>query len=339
MFSRQSMSSDQRALERQYDDHLNEAIQAALRGNHEDATLHSGVALSISRKLYESSGDPARHRPALAAALYNHAGNLGRDGANSEALTLLAESAEHYRALASEDPAEFGVRNIDVLVRTGLAIQASGDVRAAAERFRSAISQYPGAPATDLVERDLGLARAHFFLGRCLLSMTTSDDALAEIDSGLVTAERVRLGAGIPAATDFFWLATAPRSFQLIAPDWIAAAVCAMELHDAAGRWDVAADAANIAVRVSGGMGAMSSAGFSELYDTILARAKTIWEHAQDPARAAIERAAIERAAIERAARARPGRNQGDCDWSSPGFVGHPDLEAIFRATGWVVPG
>src|SRR5271166_1549213 len=57
MFSRQGMSSDQRALERQYDDHLNQAIRAALRGHHDDATLHSGAALTISRELYQSSGN------------------------------------------------------------------------------------------------------------------------------------------------------------------------------------------------------------------------------------------------------------------------------------------
>lgn len=90
-------------------------------------------------------------------------------------------------------------------------------------RFREAIEAYAQAPATDPIERDLGLARAHFHLGRSLLVLATSRDALAEIDKGLFIAERVRQEAGVSEITDFSWLRKAPQSFRLIAPDWIAA--------------------------------------------------------------------------------------------------------------------
>ena len=64
------------------------------------------------------------------------------------------------------------------------------------------------------------------------------------------------------------------------------------------------------------------------MYETILARAKTIWEHAQDPVQAA----------IEQAARDRSGRSQEMAIGGGRVLFASPDPDAIFRATGWIVP-
>jgi hypothetical protein len=319
MFGRRS-NQPNLELEREYDRRLSEGVRAAIQGRHADAAAHSGAALAVSRELYANSSDPARHRPALAAALYNHAGNLRRIGSDTDALALLAEAGEHYDALARTDRKSFSVPAIDVVVRTGLVLRATGDRSGAVQRFREAIGAYPKALTNDRVERDLGLARTQFHLGRCLLEIGPGyTDGLAEIDTGLFAAERVRERQGI-TAKDFSWLAKAPRSFQLIATDWISAAVCAMELHDAAGRFDIAADAANIAVRVSGGLAAVGGAGRVALYEAVLGRAQVIWQHAQNPVRAAIQRAA-------------PGQEimvgGGRIQFATA------DIDAILRATGW----
>jgi tetratricopeptide (TPR) repeat protein len=319
VFGRRSNQRDQE-LERKYDRHLTDSIRAAIQGRHTEAAQHSEAALAVSRDLYANSSDPARHRPALAAALYNHAGNLRRIGRDADALTLLAEAGEHYNALVQTDRRSFSVPAIDVVVRTGLALQAAGDRDGAVQRFREAIEAYPTAPTNDRVERDLGLARTQFHLGRCLLEIGPGyTEGLAEIDTGLFAAERTREQQGI-TATDFSWLGKAPRSFQLIATDWIGAAVCAMEMHDAAGRFDIAADAANIAVRVSGGLAAMGGAARAPLYDAVLGRARVIWQHAQNPVRAAVERA---------------GPGQEIMVGGGRIHFATPDIAGILRATGW----
>src|SRR5215831_16117228 len=153
-------------LERRYDFHLGEAIRAALQGNHDKAATHSGTALSISRELYAGAPDPARHQPELAAALCNHA-RYG--GTPLHTIALLTESAGHYAALATADPAVYEVPRIDVLTRIAVASDLSGDTADAVSLLREVIRMYLRAPATDLAERDLGLARARFHLGRCLL--------------------------------------------------------------------------------------------------------------------------------------------------------------------------
>jgi tetratricopeptide (TPR) repeat protein len=242
-------------LEREYDRQLAASFRAAVEGRNADAARYSAAALVASRALFDESTDLARHRPALAAALYNHAGSLHRIGRDGEALALLEESGQHYDALAQVDPLAFQVKAIDVMVRTGLTLQATGDLAGAERRFRDAIEAYQNAASNDTLERDLGLARTQFHLGRCLLTMGPgATDGLAAIDAGLFTAERVRQQQGIPEVPDRAWLAMAPRSFLSFAPTWIAAAACAMELHHGAGRFDIAADAANIAVRVSAGL-------------------------------------------------------------------------------------
>ena len=153
-------------LERRYDFHLGEAIRAAIEGSHDKATKHSGTALSISRELYAGAPDPARHQPELAAALCTHA----RYRAGWQAIAMLAESAGHYAELAEADPAVYEVARIDVLTRVALASDEAGNTAAAVGLLREVIGMYLKAPAADPEERDIGLARARFQLGRCLLA-------------------------------------------------------------------------------------------------------------------------------------------------------------------------
>src|ERR1700735_3909313 len=115
---------------------------------------------------------------------------------------------------------------------------------------------YLKAPAADPDERDIGLARARFQLGRCLLSAGQHSDGLAEIDTGLELAAEV-LERLAPATGGPGWLASAPRYLQLAAPDWSAAAVRSMTGHAAARRWQRAAVSAQAAVLISGGLGGL----------------------------------------------------------------------------------
>ncbi len=275
--------------EQRYDRLSGQATLAAQQGRHEEARQLSAEALDVCRRLSAQFPDDPRHRPVLAAALYNHAGRLGRARAE-EALGLLAEAEEHYLALADSQPRRFAVRRLDVLTRTGRTLQDSGDPAGAVQRYRQALRAYPEAPTDDEVERDLGLARAHFGLGRCLLLSGPPAAALEDLDAGLFTAERVREEQGIEA-TQFSWLARAPLSFRLAAPDWMSGAVCAMELHHAAGRFGIAGDAANIALRVAGGLGAIGGAAEQARFEAILARAQQVGWDAESPLRAAAERA------------------------------------------------
>src|ERR1700678_1545257 len=159
-------------LERRYDFHLGEAIRAAIEGSHDKATKNSGTALSISRELYADAPDPARHQPGLAAALCAHA----RYRAGWQAIAMLAESAR-------PDPAVYEVARIDVLTRVALASDEAGNTAAAVGLLREVIGMYLKAPAADPEERDTGLARARFQLGRCLLATGHPGDGLAEIDT------------------------------------------------------------------------------------------------------------------------------------------------------------
>ena len=263
-------------LERRYDFHLGEAIRAALQGNHDKVATHSGTALSISRELYAGAPDPARHQPELAAALCNHA-RYG--GTPLHTIALLTESAGHYAALAAADPAVYEVPRIDVLTRIAVASDLSGDTADAVSLLREVIRMYLRAPATDLAERDLGLARARFHLGRCLLKTGAAADGLTETDAGLALAEAAL--ERLPAlAADPDWLGRTPRYLQLAVPDWAAAAVRSMTLHEAAGRWQHAAAAARAAVRLSGGLAGLGGDSLREAYEAIRARADVIWAHA-----------------------------------------------------------
>jgi tetratricopeptide (TPR) repeat protein len=227
-------------LERRQAFHFGEAIRAALQGSHDKAATHSGTALSISRELYAAAPGPARHQAELAAALCNHA----RYGGTLRAIELLTESAGHYAALARADPAVFEVPRIDVLTTVAVAADAAGNTADAIGLLREVIRMYLTAPSTDLAERDVGLARARFHLGRCLLKTGAAGDGLAETDVGLALADDASERLGVRGRG---WLATAPRYLQLAVPDWAAAAVRAMTLHAAAGRHDSAATAARAA--------------------------------------------------------------------------------------------
>ena len=94
----------------------------------------------------------------------------------------------------------------------------------------------------DRLEREFGLVRAHTLIGRALLLGGRAPEALQEFDTALFAGVRLRQEAGMARAPDFAWLGTAPASFRLAAPEWLGAAVAAMELHDAAGRWSVAGE-------------------------------------------------------------------------------------------------
>ena len=262
-------------LERRYDFHLGEAIRAALQGSHDKAATHSGTALSISRELYAGASDPARHQADLAAALCNHA----RYGGILHALAMLTESAGHYAALAEADPAAYEVPRIDVLTRVALAADRSGNTSGAVSLLREVVRMYQQAPAANPAERDLGLARARFHLGRCLLKTGTVADGLAEIDAGLALAEEAAARLGIRLRGPG-WLGLAPRYLQLAAPDWVAAAIRAMTLHAAAGEWESAAAAADVAVRISGGLADLGGDTLREAHEDIRARADVIWGQA-----------------------------------------------------------
>ena len=269
-------------LERRYDFHLGEAIRAALQGSHDKAATHSGTALSISRELYAAAPDPARHRPGLAAALCNHA----RYGVTPlHTIAMLTESAGHYAALAAADPAVYEVSRIDVLTRVAVASDMSGDTTKAVSLLREVIRMYVRAPAADPAERDLGLARARFQLGRCLLKTGEAADGLTETDAGLALAETALERLPVFVA-DPDWLGRTPRYLQLAVPDWVAAAVRSMTLHEAAGRWRHAAAAARAAVGLSAGLAGLGGDSLRESYEAIRARADAIWARAEHPQRA-----------------------------------------------------
>ncbi len=264
-------------LQRRYDFHLSEAIRAALQGSHDKAAGHSGQALLISRELYADAGDPARHQPELAAALCAHA-RYG--GGTWQAIAMLTESAGHYAALAEADPAAYEVPRIDVLTRIALAADAAGSTQDAINLLREVVGMYLKAPAADAEERDLGLARARFHLGGCLLKSGMDEDGLAETEAGLELAadvlDRLQLPGAVPG-----WLVEAPRYLQLAAPDWAAAAVRSMTLHAAAGRWQQAATAARAAILVSGGLAELGGDPLREAHEKISLRACVILEKAE----------------------------------------------------------
>jgi hypothetical protein len=268
-------------LERRYDFHLGEAIRAALQGSHDKAAGHSGQALLISRELYADAADPARHQPGLAAALCAHA----RYGGGAwQAIEMLTESAGHYAALAEADPAVYEVPRIDVLTRIALASDAAGGTQDAISLLREVVGMYLKAPAADADERDLGLARARFHLGRCLLKTGMESDGLAETEAGLELASDV-LDRMQPRGATSGWLVDAPRYLQLAAPDWAAAAVRSMTLHAEVGRWPQAATAARAASTVSAALAELGGDTLRDAHEKIRARAAEVLAKAECPSR------------------------------------------------------
>ena len=274
-------------LKRRYEFHLAEAVRAALEGSPDKAAGHSGRAVTISRELCAGAPDPARHAPELAAALSAHASY----GATTwQAIAMLAESAGHYAVLAEANPAAYEVPRIDVLTQIAVASDTAGAAGAAVSLLREVIVLYVRAPAADTGERDFGLARARFHLGRCLLARGMPGDGLAETDAGLELASDVlgRLDGGL-APGGPGWLARAPRYLQLAAPDWAAAAVRAMTLHAQAGDLDRAAAAARSAVLVSGGLADLGDGSRRDAHAAITARAELILAKAKHPERTAAD--------------------------------------------------
>ncbi len=275
-------------LKRRYDFHLGEAIRAGLQGSHDKAAGHSGRALLISRKLCADAADPALHAPELAAALCAHA----RYGGSAwQAIVMLTESAGHYAALAEADPAAYEVPRIDVLTRIALASDATGNTDDAIGLLREVVGMYLKAPAADQEERDIGLARARFHLGRCLIATGHGADGLAETEAGLELAEDVLERLAVASrgddppyppypprmpASEPGWLVAAPRYLQLAAPDWAAAAVRVMTLHAAGGRLARAATAARTAVLVSGGLADLGGDLLRDVHGAIAARAAAV---------------------------------------------------------------
>jgi tetratricopeptide (TPR) repeat protein len=304
--ARRKPNHPQATLRRRYDFHLGEAIRASLAGSHDKAETHSATALSISRELYRKTG---AYRPDLAAALACHAISNAAYGRIGETVTLLAESAGHYAALAEADPAAYEVPRIDVLTRVALASDAAGNTEGAIDLLREVIRMYGEAPAAAEARRDLGRARARFHLGRFLLKTGAQDEALTQLDDGLAEAEqawgRLRTPPGIgdtagsgdggagPGEPSGFreadepgdgtWLAAAPRFVQLAAPDWATAAARAMIMHATAGRWDRAAYAARAAVRVSAGLALLGGDAWRESHLAIRAQADVVWARVGSP--------------------------------------------------------
>lgn len=71
-----------------------------------------------------------------------------------------------------------------------------------------------------------------------------------------------------------------------------------MELHDAMGRWTIAADAANIAMHIAGGLAAIGDDTAHRRFVAIHSRAQTIWWSAEHVVQAAAERAGAFREVI-----------------------------------------
>jgi hypothetical protein len=138
------------------------------------------------------------------------------------------------------------------------------------------IGMYLKAPAADPDERDIGVARARFHLGRCLLATGHPIDGLAETDSGLELAAEVLDGLALPVA-DPGWLDAAPRYLQLAAPDWAAAAVRSMAGHAEAGHWQRAAISAQAAVLISGGLAGLGGETLRDAHAAITTRAAEIF--------------------------------------------------------------
>jgi hypothetical protein len=258
--------------QRRYAFHLGEAIRAAIQGSHDKATKHSETALLISRELYAGAPDPAQHQPDLAAALCTHA----RYGGGWRGIAMLAESAGHYTALAEADPAGYEVARINVLTRVALAADEAGNPQAAMSLLREVIGMYLKAPAADTEERDIGVARARFHLGRCLLATGQTGEGLAETDAGLELAAEVLDRLALSVA-DPGWLDPAPRYLQVAAPDWAAAAVRSMSRHADAGRWQRAAISAQAAVLISGGLAGLGGENRRDAHAAITARAAEIF--------------------------------------------------------------
>jgi tetratricopeptide (TPR) repeat protein len=314
-----------RDLERRVDSLLTDARAAGARGDVQGQARLSGEAMDICRGLVERHPDDARHVAALAGGLYNHAYRLIQVDRPGDARDVLAESHRHYATLDERAPGRYEVRLCDVRLRTALTLVVEGRYDEAEHEARAALASYLEADTDDELERGFGEVRAQVLIGRALLLGGSADRAVEAFDDALFAAERLREGAGL-GGTDFAWLARAPESFRLAAPEWLGAAVAAMELHDAAGSWPVAADAANIAMRVGGGLAAIGDETAHRRFAAIQSRAEKIWWSAQNPVRAAAERSGPFQEVMIGGGRLVRGPRL------------EPDLARISRLAGWGKP-
>jgi hypothetical protein len=202
---------------------------------------------------------------------------------------VLAEAGRHYGELHAASPRRYEVALCDVRLRTALTYVVEGRYDEGEREARAALAAYGEAGADDELERAFGEVRAHSLVGRALLLGGRPDAALEHFDAALFAGERLRQGAGI-RGTDFAWLAQAPASFRLAAPEWLGSAVAAMELHDAAGTWHIAADAANVAMRVAGGLAVIGDDTAHRRFAAVQERAEAIWWSARNPTQAAAQR-------------------------------------------------
>jgi hypothetical protein len=314
-----------RGLERKVGALLSQAQAAGERGDRAAQARLSGEAMDICRGLVERHPDDPRHVAALAGGLYNHAWRLLQIGRAGEADEVLAESRRHYTTLEALEPGRHQVALCDVLLRTALSLVMQGRYDEGEERAREALAAYAAARPGDALEREFGEVRAHSLIGRAMLLGGRGGGALAEFDAALFAGERLREAHGL-SGTDFGWLERAPRSFRLAAPEWLGSAVAAMELHDAAGSWGIAADAANIAMRLGGGLAAIGDDAGRHRFQAIEARAREIWWAAQHPAQAAAQRAGG------------GGRSFVSGEGLVRGARREPDLVILSLLAGWGAP-
>ena len=177
------MASGRRALrlstlERRYDFHLGEAFRAALQGSHDKAAGHSEQALlsaaSCARtgptRRGTSRSSPPRCAPTPATAAAH-----GRPSPCSRSPPGIT------RRWRRPIPPPTRCRGSTCSPGSPLPSDAAGSTRDAISLLREVVGMYLKAPAADTEERDLGLARARFHLGRCLLKTGMDEDGLAEI--------------------------------------------------------------------------------------------------------------------------------------------------------------
>jgi tetratricopeptide (TPR) repeat protein len=312
-------------LEDRVNDLLGRARTAGGHGDIDSQVRLTAEAMDVCRMLVGRWPDDPRHVGALAGGLYNLAYRLIQAGRATEATEALDESGRHYSALAAKNPGRYATALCDVRLRVALVLLMEGRYDQAVSRAREAVTAYETIAQGDPRERGFGLVRTHTLIGRALLLGGHPDEALEEFDTALFAAERLREEAGI-AGTDFAWLGVAPESFRQAAPEWLGAAVAAMELHDAAGKWAIAADAANVAMRVAGGLAAIGDATAEARFEAVMARAQEIWRAAKNPIRAAGERSRPTDEFMVSAAGLVRGPRQ------------EPDLARISRLAGWGPP-
>lgn len=307
-------------IERRHDELASLAAEAASRGDYAGQVRLYGDAIGVCRELAKRHPDDDRHLAKLAADLYNYAFYVLRAASALGVDEALAESLQLYSRLALTGQSQYAIAVCDVRLRMALAQLQGSRYEAAVVAARDALDAYRALADGDQLERDFGVVRAHALIGRALLLGGRAEDALTEFDEALFAAERLRESTGV-AGTDLSWLAVVPQGFRQAAPEWLGAAVAAMELHYAAGNWDVAADAGNVAMRVAGGLAGIGDERNARRFEAVMKRAQEVWWAAQHPVEAAIQRAGP------------TGRFRVGAGLPGPSVA--PDIAAISLLAGW----